>query len=107
MNARGLLVEDHNGQDFLLTTESGVGMKAQRLAVLQRIDGQWQHLKGTEEWACRESLMGAFIDFFVDFCRVLNSSGFESPPPNTATSPRPNARPPTHAKSKRGMAGTT
>ncbi len=75
MNARGLLVEDHNGQDFLLTTESDVEMKTHRLAVLQRIDGQWQPVKGTEELACRESLIGAFVDFFVDFCRVLNSPG--------------------------------
>jgi hypothetical protein len=77
MNARGLLVEDHNGQDFLLTTESRVGMKTHRLVVLQRINGQWRRVKGTEELACRESLIGAFVDFFVDFCRVLNSSSHE------------------------------
>jgi hypothetical protein len=77
MNAQGLLVEDHNGQDFLLTTESRVGMKAHRLVVLQRINGQWQQVKGPEELTCRESLIGAFVDFFVDFCRVLNSSSHE------------------------------
>jgi hypothetical protein len=77
MNARGLLVEDHNGQDFLLTTESRVGLKTHRLVVLQRINGQWQQVKGTEELACREALIGAFVDFFVDFCRLLNSSGLD------------------------------
>jgi hypothetical protein len=101
MNARGLLVEDHNGQDFLLTTESGVGMKAQQLAVLQRIDGQWQPVKGTEEVACRESLIGAFVDFFVDFCRVLNSSGPDRVPPITSVPGRSQTGQPAVIKRRR------
>jgi len=105
MNARGLLVEDHNGQDFLLTTESGVGMKVHRLAVLQRIDGQWQPVKGTEELACRESLIGAFVDFFVDFCRVLNSSGLERVPAITSAPGRPKTRPSAQTKPKRVVTG--
>lgn len=75
MNARGLLVEDHNGQDFLLTTESHVGMKSHRLVALQRINGRWQRLNETQESVRREALIAAFVDFFVDICRVLNSSG--------------------------------
>ncbi|CUS35268.1 hypothetical protein [Candidatus Nitrospira nitrificans] len=75
MHVRGLLVEDHNGQDFLLSTESRTGMRRHQLVALQRINGQWKPVKGPEESACRELLIGAFVDFFVDICRVLNSSG--------------------------------
>lgn len=84
MHARGLLVEDYHGQDFLLTTESGAGMKTHRLVVLQRLNGQWRQVKGTEEVACREALIGAFVDFFVDFCRLLNSSGLDRPLASTS-----------------------
>lgn len=74
MHVRGLLVEDHNGQDFLLSTESRVRMRRHQLVALQRINGQWKQVKGPEELACRELLIGAFVDFLVDICRVLNSS---------------------------------
>ncbi len=75
MTTPGLLVEDYNGQDYLLTTESRAGVNTHRLVVLQRVNGQWKHLNRTQESACREVLIGAFVDFFVDICRVLNSSG--------------------------------
>jgi hypothetical protein len=71
----GLLVEDYNGQDYLLTTESRAGVNTHRLAVLQRVNGEWKHLNRIQESACREVLIGAFVDFFVDICRVLNASG--------------------------------
>ncbi len=101
MHARGLLVEDHNGQDFLLTTESRVGVKTHRLVVMQRINGQWQRVKGTEELACRELLIGAFVDFFVDFCRVLNSSDLDRSPTITSAPGRSGARSSTQTKHKR------
>lgn len=101
MNARGLLVEDRNGQDFLLTTESRVGMKTHRLVVLQRINGQWQQVKGTEALACREVLIGAFVDFFVDFCRLLNSSALDHPPASTTASGRSGTGPSAQTKHKR------
>jgi len=75
MTTPGLLVEDYNGQDYLLTTESRAGVNTHRLAVLQRVNGQWKHLNGIQESACRELLIGALVDFFVDICRVLNASG--------------------------------
>ncbi len=75
MTTPGLLIEDYNGQDYLLTTESRAGVNTHRLAVLQRVNGQWKHLDGIQESACRELLIGAFVDFFVDICRVLNASG--------------------------------
>ncbi|TKB68851.1 MAG: hypothetical protein E8D52_07670 [Nitrospira sp.] len=75
MTTPGLLVEDYNGQDYLLTTESRAGVNTHRLVVLQRVNRQWKHLNGVQESACREVLIGAFVDFFVDICRVLNASG--------------------------------
>lgn len=98
MTIHGLLVEDHNGQDFLLTTESCAEVNTHRLIVLQRINGRWQRLDGMQESACRESLIGAFIDFFVDICRILNSSASPGVPAIPVAPDRPRARPPAHAK---------
>ena len=77
MTTQGLFI-NQNGQDFLLTTEFHHEMKTHRLIVLQRVKGEWQQLTGIQEKACRESLIAAFVDFFVDICRVLNSTGWES-----------------------------
>ncbi len=74
MNAQGLLIKARDGQDFLLTTEPRTGMNTYRLAVLQRVDDTWKPLNGIEEPTFRESMIGAFVDFFVDICRVLNAS---------------------------------
>ena len=78
MTTYGLLVEDHRRQNFLLTTESCPKMKTHRLVVLHRIDDTWQPVTGMQAQTCRESVIGAFVDFFVDICRVLNSTGSES-----------------------------
>ena len=78
MTTHGLLVEDHQGQDFLLTTEPCPQTKTHRLVLLQRIDDTWQPLTGILAQTCRESVIGAFVDFFVDIGRVLNSTGSES-----------------------------
>jgi len=77
MTTQGLLVENQNGQEFLLRTESRQGLKTHRLIVLQRINGEWQQVIGMKEGACRESLIAAFVDFFVDICHVLNSANSE------------------------------
>lgn len=74
MNAQGLLVKAQDGQDLLLTTEPRAGNNTYRLAVLQRVNGTWEPVNGKQESVFRESLIGAFVDFFVDICRVLNSS---------------------------------
>jgi hypothetical protein len=92
MTTPGLLIEDYNGQDYLLTTESRAGVNTHRLAVLQRVNGQWKHLNGIQESACRELLIGAFVDFFVDICRVLNSSGSDRIVAIAPTSGRPRTR---------------
>jgi hypothetical protein len=92
MTTQGLLVENQNGQDFLLTTESRQGVKTHRLIVLQRIDGEWQRLTGIQEEARCESLIAAFVDFFVDICRVLNSTNSELVTPSTPMSNRASTR---------------
>lgn len=74
MNAQGLLVKAQDGQDLLLTTEPRVGGEGHRLAVLQRVNGTWKQVDGIQESVFRESMIGAFVDFFVDICRVLNAS---------------------------------
>ncbi|MEK6785912.1 MAG: hypothetical protein AABY61_10565 [Nitrospirota bacterium] len=102
MTTPGLLVEDYNGQDYLLTTESHAGVNTHRLVVLRRINGQWQQVTGTEELARRELLISAFVDFFVNFCRVLNSSDLDRSPTITSASGRSGARSSTQTKHKRG-----
>lgn len=77
MIAQGLLVEGPNGESFLLATEPDLAMETHRLVVMQKLNGKWEPLEGMRESACREALIGAFVDFFVDLCRVLNSSGHE------------------------------
>lgn len=74
MDAQGLLIKARDGQDFLLTTEPRTGMNTYRLAVLQRVNDTWKPLNKIEEPTFRESMIGAFVDFFVDICRVLNAS---------------------------------
>jgi len=74
MTAQGLLVKARDGQDLLLTTEPREGMSTYRLAVLQKVNGTWKHANGIQESTFRESMIGAFVDFFVDICRVLSSS---------------------------------
>ncbi len=73
MTAQGLLVEGPNGEDYLLTTEPHLGKETHRLVVRKKLNGRWTQVDSVQESACRESLIGAFVDFFVDLCRVLNS----------------------------------
>ncbi len=92
MATQGLLVDNQNGQEFLLTTESRQRLKTHRLMVLQRINGEWQQLTGIQEEARRESLIAAFVDFFVDICRVLNSTNSELITPRATRSRRARAQ---------------
>jgi hypothetical protein len=99
--AQGLLIQDHTGEDYLLTTQPREGTKAHQLVVLQKIDGEWRCLKDTQEPACRESLIGAFVDFFVDLCRVLNSSSLDRSPTITSASGGSGVRSSAQTKHKR------
>lgn len=74
MTAQGLLVKGTNGEDYLLTTEPNHGTRTHRLMVVKKVNEQWKPVEGVQELGCREALIGAFVDFVVDLCRVLNSS---------------------------------
>ncbi len=74
MTAQGLLVKGTNGEDYLLTTEPNRETHAHRLVVLKKVNDHWKLIECIEELLCREAVIGAFVDFFVDLCRVLNSS---------------------------------
>lgn len=74
MTTQGLLVKGTNGEDYLLTTEPNRGAHTHRLVVVKKVNGQWTPVEGVQEVACREALIGAYVDFVVDLCRVLNSS---------------------------------
>jgi len=74
MTTQGLLVKGTHGEDYLLTTEPNRGTRTHRLVVAKKVNGQWTPVEGVQEVLCREALIGAFVDFVVDLCRVLNSS---------------------------------
>lgn len=74
MTVQGLLVTGINGEDYLLTTEPNHGTPTHRLMVVKKVNDEWKAIEGVHALACRETLIGAFIDFVVDLCRVLNSS---------------------------------
>lgn len=74
VTAQGFLVKGTNGEDYLLTTEPNRGTRTHRLVVVKKVNGQWIPVEGVQELACREALIGAYVDFVVDLCRVLNSS---------------------------------
>ncbi len=79
MTAQGLLVKGTNGEEYLLKTEPNHGTRTHRLMVAKKVNGQWRPMEGVQELACREALIGAFVDFVVDLCRVLNSSDRQQP----------------------------
>ncbi len=74
VTAQGFLVKGTDGEDYLLTTEPNRGARTHRLMVVKKVNGQWMPVEGVQELACREALIGAYVDFVVDLCRVLNSS---------------------------------
>ncbi|MBS0151493.1 MAG: hypothetical protein JSR31_11180 [Nitrospira sp.] len=74
MTTQGLLVKGTQGEDYLLTTELNRATRVHRLVVVKKVNGQWKPVEGVQESVCREALIGAFVDFVVDLCRVLNSS---------------------------------
>ncbi|MFO0698706.1 MAG: hypothetical protein U0236_05715 [Nitrospira sp.] len=77
MTAQGLLVKGTSGEDYLLTTKPNRGTRRYQLVVLKKVNDQWKSVEGAEELVCREGLIGAFVDFFVDLCRVLNSADYQ------------------------------
>ena len=78
MTTHGLLMEDHQGQEYLLATEPCLRTKTRRLVVLQRIDDRWEPVIGRQIETCRESVICAVIDFLSDVRNAVNSKGSES-----------------------------
>lgn len=74
MIARGLLVRNEQGHEFLLTTGSSPLQDNHELVVTQKVRNQWVLVEGIEAAEIREHLMGALLEFFAGLCRALNDS---------------------------------
>jgi hypothetical protein len=74
MIAKGLLVRNEQGHEFLLTTESSPLQKGYELVVSQKVRNQWVLVDRTRAPEIREHLMGALLEFFAGLCRALNDS---------------------------------
>lgn len=74
MIAKGLLVRNEQGHEFLLTTGSSLLQGSHELVVTRKVRNQWVLVEGTEAPEIREHLMGALLEFFAGLCRTLNDS---------------------------------
>ncbi len=74
MIAKGLLVRNEQGHEFLLTTGSSPLQGSHDLVVSHKVRNQWVLVEGTEARKIREHLMGALLEFFAGLCRALNDS---------------------------------
>lgn len=72
MITKGLLVEDRNGQEYLLTTEALPDWERQRLSVCRRVDGRWIPMATRQSQIVRAGLIAALLDFFSGICRILH-----------------------------------
>lgn len=76
MLAKGLLVEDRDGQEYLLSVnEQGQG-GPHDVRISRRVAGQWVLMEVTEPpvSSVREGVIGALLDFFTGICRILYQS---------------------------------
>lgn len=76
MLAKGLLVEDQNGQEYLLSVNELGQSGPHDVRISRRVAGQWVLVEVTEPpvSSVREGVMGALLDFFTGICRILNQS---------------------------------
>jgi hypothetical protein len=74
MVTKGLLVEDRNGQEYLLTTEAFPDWERQRLSVCSRVDGRWMPMATRQSQIIRAGLIAALLDFFSGICRILHQT---------------------------------
>lgn len=73
MLAKGLLVEDRDGQEYLLSVnEQGQG-GSHDVRISRRVAGRWVLMEVTEPpvSSVREGVIGALLDFFTGICRLL------------------------------------
>ncbi|TAJ07310.1 MAG: hypothetical protein EPO61_15235 [Nitrospirae bacterium] len=76
MLAKGLLVEDRNGQEYLLSVNEQGQSGPPDVRISRRIAGQWVLMEVTEPpvSSVREGVIGALLDFFTGICRILYQS---------------------------------
>lgn len=72
MVTKGLLVQDRDGQEYLLATESFPDWERQRLSICRRVNGQWIPVASGQSHSIRAALMAALLDFFGGLCRILH-----------------------------------
>lgn len=72
MTAKGLLVEDQHGHEYLLSTESSRHNGLPQISFSRRIDGQWTVLDPRRSKTIRAGLIAALLDFFSGICRLLH-----------------------------------
>jgi hypothetical protein len=89
MVTKGLLVEDRNGQEYLLTTEALPDWERQRLSVCRRVDGRWIPVATRQSQIIRAGLIAALLDFFSGICRILHHTDATDHAPLTGVASKP------------------
>ena len=72
MVAKGLLVEDQNGQEYLLSTGPLGNNSVHHMCLSRRLDGKWVLLDTGRSKSIRACLIAALLDFFGGICRILD-----------------------------------
>jgi hypothetical protein len=71
MIAKGLLFEDQQGHEYLLSMESSRHNGLPQISFSRRIGGQWTVLDTKRSKTIRAGLMAAFLDFFSGICALV------------------------------------
>jgi hypothetical protein len=77
MVAKGLLVEDQKGQEYLLSTEPLGNNGAHHICLSRRLEGKWVLLDVGRSKSIRACLIAALLDFFGGICRILDHVDME------------------------------
>jgi hypothetical protein len=72
MVARGLLIEDQHGHEYLLSTESSTHNSPPHISLSRRVDGRWAVLDTKRSNTMRAGFIAALLDFFSGICRLLH-----------------------------------
>lgn len=71
MKAKGLLVEDESGQEYLLSIDAPAQGEPYQVFLRRKFEHSWIPLNDGCFGIIHDSLMGALLDFFGGICRVL------------------------------------
>ncbi|MFM8552813.1 MAG: hypothetical protein ACKOCD_10995 [Nitrospiraceae bacterium] len=82
MLAKGLLVEDRHGQEYLLSIDEQGQGGPHDVRISRRVAGQWVVIGAMDRPAAsvREGVIGALLDFFTGICRILSQNDNRQPP---------------------------